>query len=238
MGAPYARAGPRAVGLDPVTMRLQTVAVAIQRSDHVGDRVDRRRARVVEEALDHALDVMGECGAGGLTVSEVARRMGMRAPSLYKYFPNLHGLYDALFARGYAANGEAVGAAIDGRQPGWDQVQAGVRATVRWCVENPALAQLLYWRPVPGFQPSAATFAESVDQMELLRQALAAAVVRGELGAGAAAEPGVRLLTVLISGLVSQQMANDPAGRFDTGLFAGLTDTALAMFAAHHPAPS
>lgn len=201
-------------------------------------RIDRRRGRVVEEALDHAVEIMGERGAGGLTVSEVARRMGMRAPSLYKYFPNLHGLYDALFARGYAANGRAIDTAIDGLDPGWDAVQAGLRATVRWCVENPALAQLLYWRPVPGFRPSAEAFAASVDQMELLREALAAAVSRRELGPGAAEEPAVRLLTVLISGLVSQQMANDPDGGFDTGLFAGLTDTALAMFAAHHPPPT
>jgi hypothetical protein len=39
----------------------------------------RRRRDTIEEALGHAVDVMAEGGVGSLTVSEVARRMGVDA---------------------------------------------------------------------------------------------------------------------------------------------------------------
>lgn len=35
----------------------------------------------------------------GLSLSEVARRIGLRRPSLYKSFPSKLAVYDALFAR-------------------------------------------------------------------------------------------------------------------------------------------
>lgn len=58
---------------------------------------DRRRS------LGPCTDIITEHGVGALTMSEMARRMGMRAPSLYKYFPSLHAAFDALFKRGLQA---------------------------------------------------------------------------------------------------------------------------------------
>lgn len=193
-------------------------------------RVAARRRAVVDDAVRHAVDVMAEGGVGALTVSEVARRMGVRPPSLYKYFASLHALYDELFRRGVAANDAAVAQAVDGLPPGPDRLRAGVRAVVRWCVETPALAQLLYWRPVPGFEPSAATFEASVQQGSGVRQELATAVAAGHLHVDADSEDAVRLLTVLISGLISQQMANEPGAPFETGRFTRLTDQVVDLY--------
>jgi AcrR family transcriptional regulator len=78
----------------------------------IGERRARRRRETIEEALDHAVEVMAEHGVGGLTVSEMARRMGVRPPSLYKYFPSLHAVYDALFARGLTSLGATLEEAI------------------------------------------------------------------------------------------------------------------------------
>src|SRR3954467_7419799 len=64
------------------------------------DRRQRRRLETIEEVLDIAAEIMAEQGVAGLSVGEVARRMGIRPPSLYVYFPSKHALYDALFARG------------------------------------------------------------------------------------------------------------------------------------------
>lgn len=188
------------------------------------------RARTVEEALDLSVEIMTERGVAGLTVSELARRMGMRGPSLYKYFGSLHDLYDALFARALAANVEAVRAAAAGAAPGVDWIRATTRAIVRWSVENPALAQLLYWRVVPGFEPSPETFAVSEGLMVEVRRAFADAVRSGQLGTAADSDDAVRLQTVIASGLITQQMANEPGAGFDEGGFSALTDTALDMF--------
>lgn len=176
---------------------------------------------------------MGEEGVGALTVSEVARRMGIRSPSLYKYFPSLHAVYDAVFARGLASLAAAVDEAVAAPTPGVQRLRAGATAVVRWCTENPALAQLLFWRPVPGFEPSAETFAHSISATRDLRAELTEAVRRGELHARADSDDAARMLTVVMSGLISQQMANEPGVAFGTGSFSRLTDQALDMFTAH-----
>src|SRR6185312_14160106 len=64
------------------------------------DRRQRRRQETIEEVLDIAVELMTEHGVGGLSLGEVARRMGIRPPSLYVYFQSKEALYDALFARG------------------------------------------------------------------------------------------------------------------------------------------
>jgi AcrR family transcriptional regulator len=207
---------------------------SVEKAGEPSERRQRRHRETVQEALDHAVAVMGEAGVGGLSISEVARRMGMRGPSLYKYFPSLHAMYDALFVRGVAENRRAAWEAMEGLAPGLPRIRAGARATVRWCVENQALAQLLYWRPVPGFEPSADSFSASVDDMREARNELAAAVACGQLHPRADSDEALRLLTVVLSGLISQQMANEPAATWETGRFTRLTDAALDMFCAHH----
>ena len=67
------------------------------------DRRARRRLETIEEILDIATEVMNEEGVNGLSLAEVARRLGVQPPSLYKYFPSLMAVYDrAVF---FAANG-------------------------------------------------------------------------------------------------------------------------------------
>jgi AcrR family transcriptional regulator len=185
---------------------------------------------VREEALDHAVDLMTEEGVGALTVSEVARRMGIRGPSLYKYFPSRFALYDALFARGLAAEAAAVRGAAESAAPGIDQLRAGGAALVRWAVDNPALAQLLHWRPVPGFAPTPETFAASRQDNAAARTVFAEAVRLGQLRPQADSDEGLRLWTVVLSGVISQQMANEPGVPYDEGAFSRLTEAAIEVF--------
>src|SRR5512133_2052366 len=188
------------------------------------DRRTVRRAQTIEEALDAAVAIMEEAGVGGLSMSEIARRLGMRQPSLYKYFPSLHGVYDALFARGLEQSGAAAWAAGSAQPPGVPRIRAGVRAWVQWAMEHPALAQLLIWRPVPGFEPDEATFAVSVQQVEVVRAEFRNAVHLGQLTAAAMSDKALRLESVVTNGVISQQMANQPGADFDTGIFSGLLD--------------
>jgi len=143
-------------------------------------------------------------------------------------------VYDQLFARGLAGHAAAVDEAVTPRSPGLDRLRAGMCATVRWAVDNPALAQLMFWRVVPGFEPSAATFEASVEDMATVRAELTAAVGAGELSAAADSDPAVRLLTVLMSGLISQQLANEPGASFETGRFTSQTDEAFDAFVDHY----
>ena len=64
-------------------------------------RRDRRHAESAEEVVVVAVGVMTETGAAALTLGEVARRMGIRTPSLYVYFRSKAALCDEIFARGW-----------------------------------------------------------------------------------------------------------------------------------------
>src|SRR3954471_16026782 len=84
------------------------------------DRRQRRRQETIELGLDVAAEVMAEEGVPGLTLGEVARRMGIRPPSLYVYFDSKNDLYDALFERGWRQLTAAVVAAeerAEGAEP-------------------------------------------------------------------------------------------------------------------------
>ncbi len=100
-------------------------------------------------------DVMTEDGVNGLSLSE-ARRLGVKPPSLYKYFPSLMAIYDALFLEGQRENLEVMRAAMQKSEPGLPALVAGRTASGQWGLDNRAVAELLFWRPVPSFHPSPA----------------------------------------------------------------------------------
>ena len=74
----------------------------------------------------------------------------------------------------------------DGRgpSPASTRCSAGLEASGRWCLANRPIAQLLFWRPVPRFEPSAEAMAPSIEMVRIQRQALADAVAAGQLGPG------------------------------------------------------
>src|SRR6516162_7976638 len=117
------------------------------------DRRARRRQETIEEILDIAEAIMTEEGVNGLSLAEVARRLGVQPPSLYKYFDSLMDVYDALFRRGQIAHLEVLRAAKAQAPPGLDALHALFDASGRWCMANSPIAQLMFFRPVPSFEP-------------------------------------------------------------------------------------
>lgn len=203
------------------------------------DRRQRRRQETIEEILTVALELMGEQGVAALSLSEVARRIGLRQPSLYQYFPSKIALYDAVFeraaSRALATLREATGAA----EPGLPALVAAVEAIGRSGLAEQVGTQLVFWRPVPGFEPSPAAFQPSVKFVAEIRRVLASAVDRGQLHADAASEEGVALLSILIAGMLSQQLANQPQASYEEGRYTRLTPRLLTMFIdTYAPVPS
>jgi len=198
------------------------------------DRRARRRHETIDEILVIAAQVMTEDGVNGLSLSEVARRLGVKPPSLYKYFDSLHAIYNELFRRGQVEHLEVMRAAIHGAEPGLAALRAGLDASGRWCLDNRALAQLLFWRPVPSFEPSPDALDPSRTMVDLQRCCLADAAAAGQLGAGAATDEAVYLVSTFVTGVLSQALANEPdlpwgQGRF-TPLFPRLMDILPALY--------
>ena len=145
----------------------------------------------------------GREGLAGISLREIAKAIGMQAPSLYGYFGSKHEIYDAMFAAG-------VQQFVDGEP--WEQlngevlhdVRCIVRYYVEFCAADLARYQLLFQRPIPGFEPSAASFAISEHGLARLAQHL--------VDLGLTDPRSLDLFTALGAGLASQQISNDPGG--------------------------
>src|SRR5207248_3416491 len=159
---------------------------------------------------------MSEHGVNGLTLAEVARRLGVQPPSIYKYFPSIGAVYDALFNRAASGNLAVLREGMARGTPGLDALTTGLEASGRWVLQNQALAQLLFWRPVPGFEPSPEAFAPSEEIASLQQQSIADAVAAGQLGPEALKDAGF-VVSILIKGVLTQAMANEPPSPMGRG---------------------
>lgn len=160
-----------------------------------------RRAAARASILQAAKELAAEHGLAGLSLRDLARRLGMAAPSLYGYFASKTALYDALFAQGYR---EVLAVELPPCHDVRTHLRALARAHVTFSLADPVRAQLLFQRSVPGFVPSAESWA-------LAQQAYDRSfgpLLRYEN----VRQQDLDLLTALLSGLVSQQLANEPGG--------------------------
>lgn len=185
------------------------------------NRRARRRAETTDEILAAAWRLAREEGLSSLSMRTLAERVGMRAPSLYTYFGSKHDIYDAMFAEGARVFEAGVASLFrevesSGASPREVAREMG-RRFFAFCVEDPVRYQLLFQRVIPGFEPSAASYAH-------------ATAAYGEMGAwfariGVPDRASLDLWTAVTTGLTSQQIANDPGG----DRWAGLVERAVDM---------
>jgi AcrR family transcriptional regulator len=180
------------------------------------DRRAERREATRAEILEAAWELMRENGVAGLSL----RDLGMRAQSLYSYFDSKDALYDALFAEGFRQYLDVRRAIPPTGDPRSD-FRAVCRLYLDFCLEDPARYQLLFQRTIPGFAPSPESYAPSVEGLELTRQLL--------VEAGGNDPADLDLFTALTTGLIDQQISNDPGG----DRWYRLLDDVLDMFFAH-----
>lgn len=198
-----------------------------------------RRERTVDTILERAVVIMAEVGVAGLTMTTLARAMGIQPPSLYKYFGSVRAVHDALFRRGHEENLRTFEDATASLDPGLGALRAGLTADARWAVAHPVLAQLLFWRPVPGFVPSAEAMAPADALVDLLRGQLSAAVERGELSPAARTDEALAVLGSLHFGVISQHLANQPEMGWSEGVYPQAYARVIDLFVeGYRPDPS
>ncbi len=205
------------------------------------DRRHRRRQETVELVLDVAVAVMAEQGVAGLSLGEVARRMGIRPPSLYVYFDSKNALYDAIFARGsreVVAAMEPVHARVGEATDLHAYFLEQAEVFLRWTIEHAAYSQLMFWRPVPNYEPSADAYAPAQDLLVRARAMFATLRERGLFAADTDIDGALRMWTVLCTGVMTQQLANAPQESFEEGRFTTQLPEIVAMFLAHHCSPT
>ncbi len=200
------------------------------------DRRHQRRAETIEQIVDVAVEVMAEQGVAGLSLGEVARRVGIRPPSLYVYFDSKNAVYDAVFARGWRLIQQTL-QTLPEPDASTDlpaHLRRGGELFVRWCVEHPVHAQLMGWRPVPGYEPSAQAYQPAVVVLEGGRQTLARLQSLGLFDPDVPVDELLRVWTILTSGVITQQLANAPHEPFEVGSFTTMLPQLVDMYRAHY----
>lgn len=185
--------------------------------------MDRREARhqaTRDEILGVAWRIAREKGLAGISLRDVARGVGMQAPSLYSYFASKNAMFDAMYAQG-AREFVAQEAEVEYTGDPLGDLQAMSRFFVTFCTSDAARYQLLFQRTVPGFEPSPESFAISVESL--------AAIQRRFASCGLTDPESLDLFTAIGTGLTDQQISNDPGG----DRWIRLVDDAVEMFYHH-----
>ena len=186
-------------------------------------RPDRRWIRheaTKQEIVDAAWRMVRSDGLNGLSLRGLARSVDMEPQSLYTYFDSKHAVYDRLFVeanRQLLARFERIEISDDPRPA----LAAVARLFVAFACEDRARYELLFLRTIPDFEPSPESYAMAIRVFAEGRRVLTAA--------GIGDDADFDLWTAIVSGLCSQQLANDPGG----DRYLRLIDEAVAMFADH-----
>jgi len=116
-------------------------------------RRERLRESTLREIVDAGRAQLRTVGPQGLTLSAVARELGMTAPALYRYVDGVDGLLTLLVSEGYrdlAERAEQARDAVPADDHG-GRFEAVSFALRRWALDDRAQYGLLFGSPLPGY---------------------------------------------------------------------------------------
>jgi AcrR family transcriptional regulator len=104
--------------------------------------------------VDAAIQVVARHGADGLSLRELARRLGVSHQAPYRHFADKRALLEAVAAAGFAVLFDRMRAAIRNPDPVAGLIESGV-AYVRFALEHPAQYRVMFGaRELPSGRPT------------------------------------------------------------------------------------
>jgi AcrR family transcriptional regulator len=165
--------------------------------------VAKRREARVAGIVDCAWKLAREHGISGVSLHALAREVGIRQPSLYGYFDSKDALYDEMFADGNRQLIERLDALKLSRDPRI-ALKEWLRAFAGFALDDPARYELLFQRHIPGFTPSAASYALAEEVLDRAYSVMRAADVTRQ--------GDIDCLVAVTAGIIEAQLSNDPGG--------------------------
>jgi AcrR family transcriptional regulator len=178
------------------------IGISFRENDVSSEQVPTQGSRA-DEIVGCAWELAHKVGIAGFSLRALAREVGIQQPSLYAHFESKDALYDAMFADG---NRQLL-ARLDGLALP-DEPRAALKVFMRvfvgFALEDTERCYLIFQRPVPGFEPSTASYGYAQQVMErvvgLLRES------------GVEDQADIDCFIAMVAGLIHAQLSNDPGG--------------------------
>lgn len=192
-------------------------------------RREQVRQETIEQILIIAREEMQANGVAALSLGVIAKRLGMRTPSLYTYFDSKNAIYDELFRRGFLEFGRwmAERPYQDGSLR--ENMESALRTYMGFAQENQDLYQLMFQRPVPGFVPSEESMAVSLGELEATRTQFTSILAHEQIELDLPYEEARDLYIAFQHGLTELHLANNPELPVGQGRFGKLIPQAVQM---------
>jgi TetR/AcrR family transcriptional regulator len=162
-----------------------------------------RPSRTAERILWTALDAFGTRGYGATSLDDLARELGIRKQTILYWYPSKEALLDAAIDRTAVEVSRRLERAIGAAEPGFDQVEAIVRAMFRLAARHPTMIGFL--REVTRLGPPSST--RLLDALAPLVDR-AAGYLAAEMAAGRIRRHDPRLLLLaaysMVTGLATE----------------------------------
>lgn len=155
------------------------------------------------------------------SLRQLAKEVGLAAPTLYAYFDSKHAIYDAMFRQGYERLDEVASQWLVDDRRIRRVVKISMQEFFVFCTSDPTRYQLMFQRVIPDFVPTDEAYAASLASYERFRSQFAVM--------GITDQAHLDMWTAISTGLTDQQISNDPGGdRWER-----LLDNAFDMFCDH-----
>lgn len=186
----------------------------------------RKRDAMLSKILETAREIMRAEGVAALSMQELARRLDLRAPSLYNYFSSKMELYDALFRLGFTLYQQHLNATTQEAQTWQDELRLAMEASMSFARQNPELYQLCFERPVPGFIPSEESMQISFGalQQAYARAANYLPIIHADL----TEQQFTDLVIAIMHGMTALHLANEPHLPVGQGRFGSLIPVVMS----------
>lgn len=192
-------------------------------------RREQVRQETIEKILSIAREEMQDNGVAALSLGVIARRLGMRTPSLYTYFDSKSAIYDELFRRGFLDFGRYMDERPNQDGSLRDNLLSAMSTYMRFAQENPDLYQLMFQRPVPGFIPSEESMAVSLARLDTARSQFVDIFNSDEISTNLPFEEARDIYIALQHGLTELHLANNPDLPVGDGRFGKLINQAVDL---------
>ena len=149
--------------------------------------------------LEAALAMIEADGVDRFSLNKLAKALGVKTPSFYRYFKNKNDILRAINVQTTQSVFESLQVGLDAEGDAFTKLLVGSRAYRKFALDNPLIYDLAYTNTIPELNP---------DDSERTPPVLPYQTLMAKLSGEADSLPALRGLLALMHGFVMLELAN------------------------------